>query len=358
MSSVQTLNLAVLTQAVVIWRRHALVVRTAAMVVLLAFVLWRIDVTRSLENVRDARPAPLAIAALLVYFAWLVNSFKWQRLLAGAGIHRGLAELFRLNLASIFYGLALPGHIAGEVLKAIRLGGSVERRGVVYASVWLDRVTGLTGLSMVGIAGLLFAPPPVEAWRHLYLVVQVVVLSLSVLVLLLPKLPWPADGNGEPGTTTVWTASLARLAHWRYRLITEAGMDHGLAGMAGAVLLACVFQAANVASNWAIAQALGVQISPFAIAWVTAVFSILQLLPLSLAGIGLRDVTFVALLGLYGVVTHHALAMSLLMLSLVLMLGLTGWLVDLLPRRQRDQPRRLIAARLSELRSSRVNASQ
>lgn len=311
-----------------IWRKHQLVFRLVIMASLLVIEVSRINVTNFERVLQSVKLLPLLMSVGFVYVAWLVNSYKWQRLLQAAGTKRSVGELFQLNLIAVFYGLALPGQLSGEVIKAIRLGERSERRGVVYASVWLDRLTGLVGLVVIGLAGLGIGPWPARPFWGLDLILAGLagVLVLCSVVLVLPKIQVADIGKGPlDGQLTI----LARLEAWRQRLIASTGLDLSVGSICVAIALATAFQALNVMANWSSSLALGLSISPLTLGWVIPVFALLQLLPISIGGIGVRDVTFVTLLGLYNVAVQQALALSLIALGQLVLLGVTGWVLDL-----------------------------
>ena len=54
-----------------------------------------------------------------------------------------------------------------------------------------------------------------------------------------------------------------------------------------------------------------------------------MLLPLSVAGLGLREVSYVALLGLFGIAPPVALAISLMVFGCVLLSAAAGALIEL-----------------------------
>ena len=111
-----------------IWQRHRLALRLIGMSVLLAIVLLRVDLSSFGRDLEGDDLRILAGSVILAFLSWLINSLKWQRLLFASGVRHGLGELFQLNLVAVFYGLALPGQISGEVLKGIRQIGRASCR--------------------------------------------------------------------------------------------------------------------------------------------------------------------------------------------------------------------------------------
>jgi uncharacterized membrane protein len=61
-----------------------------------------------------------------------------------------------------------------------------------------------------------------------------------------------------------------------------------------------------------------------ALVWLCAVIFVLGKIPITIANLGVREVTLVGLLGLYGVAKSAALLMSMVMFSGLVFLGLLG----------------------------------
>jgi hypothetical protein len=66
--------------------------------------------------------------------------------------------------------------------------------------------------------------------------------------------------------------------------------------------------------------------------------SLVLLLPISIGGIGLRDVTLVGMLGGFGIATDQALALSLALLGLQLAMVVVGAILMLLPTSKEVEP--------------------
>src|SRR5262249_8361581 len=83
-------------------------------------------------------------------------------------------------------------------------------------------------------------------------------------------------------------------------------------------------------STYVIARTLGITIGPMAIAAVMSLVTLVVILPISIAGWGVREVSFVAVLGLLGVEREAALLLSLgvgLLTMLVRLPGAVLWLI-------------------------------
>jgi uncharacterized membrane protein YbhN (UPF0104 family) len=76
------------------------------------------------------------------------------------------------------------------------------------------------------------------------------------------------------------------------------------------------------------AQAVGIQQPVLVLTWVYIIVYTSNLVPIAIAGLGVRDVTMVVLLSRYGVPEAQALSMSLLLFSVIVIVGLLGGLVE------------------------------
>jgi uncharacterized membrane protein YbhN (UPF0104 family) len=90
-----------------------------------------------------------------------------------------------------------------------------------------------------------------------------------------------------------------------------------------------------------ICMALSIEVSFVQLMWVVPVVSLLQSLPISIAGIGVREGAYVYLLQLQGVPGESALALSLTVFGIQVLIALAGGLLQfysLLSRRRYKNP--------------------
>jgi len=102
---------------------------------------------------------------------------------------------------------------------------------------------------------------------------------------------------------------------------------------AGIVLgLSVVTISLTIAAFKLIAEAIGTHLSLGNWAMIVPPVTLIQLLPVSLAGWGVREVALVLILGAFGVAAETALAISILSGLCMILVGLPGgliWLADL-----------------------------
>ena len=237
-------------------------------------------------------PAYFAIAFLNMY----LSSLRWRLFLRADGIEVPVRQLFASHWIASFCNFFLPSTVGGDVYRVADVGaksGSVARGG---ASVFMDRLCGFLAMSFLGflfpLAGLRHVPR--EHWPWLLVPVAFFVAFAAVFVLfvrgqgLLRRLvrlaPAPVRGRIE-GFTGKFLDSVA------------AGAARP-AVVARAVAISLVFQ---MFVFTAIAVTGRVLRFPVPFAWY-CVFAplvcILEALPVSINGMGLREAAYAAFFGI------------------------------------------------------------
>ncbi|WP_377806242.1 lysylphosphatidylglycerol synthase transmembrane domain-containing protein (plasmid) [Azospirillum sp. A29] len=304
---------------------------------LVALLLWRVDVAEVGRVLAVASPGLMALAGLLFFLMHVLNALKLRVLLPELRAGRLLAY----TLVAQLYALVLPGQLAGEAVKAYRLSrdeGRGEGRGEgdggrIVSAVAFDKVTGIVGLLLLTGSGL-----AVQSARFGDGLLVAVVLVLAGLVAATALLAW-APARALLLALLGWRAGRKReaLLLGPLRRFLEAWRDQtrrpGRALLSVGVGIAV--QVAAVAGSQALGLAVGID-QPFSV-WsaVIGLMSVIVLMPVTVAGIGLREASLVGLLDLVGVPHAESLALGFGILAFQVMVALLGAVIDLTVLRDR-----------------------
>ncbi len=267
---------------------------------LLALLLAWFSSTRILDVLRQI---PLSVGGLVVVLFLLGHVFsamKWRMLVSGAGAPIGGWVALRAHAAGLFANLCLPSIIGGDVVRAglaVRAAGRVE---AVALGTLADRLIDTTAL--VGIAGVaaVLSPELARGRAGTALVAAGILLLLAVLggvavTRWVPAGRLPERLRQPAARVRAALDALARVPLWT-----------------GTALGVSVFvQGAFVGLNVALARGIGIDL-PF-LAWLLAwpLAKLVALLPISLGGIGVREVALAAFLSPFGIEPALAVAQSL-----------------------------------------------
>lgn len=263
----------------------------------------------------------LGAAALLTLAGMLLSAVRWKQVLAALEVPADLTRLVRHNMAGQFVSNVLPTTIGGDVLRVSRLSRDTGESPRPFASVVLERLTGWLVLPALTIVGFLVNP----GLRHLGTATRVALgLAVGTLILLAGVLAVAASSRlGGRFTTRPGRAGWQRFAAAVH--LGVARLRRHPSAAAHVLVAGFAYQLILVLAAVAAAQALGLR--PAGLTALLAFFPavlIAQVLPISMAGLGVRETAFVLFLAPLGVAQHDAIALGLLLYLLNLGVSLLG----------------------------------
>jgi uncharacterized protein (TIRG00374 family) len=301
---------------------------------LLVLLLTRVDLARLWELLRTASIGWLA-AALGVYFIGIVISvWRWGVLLQAQHVAVGFAARLKSFLVATFFNNFLPSNIGGDVIRIRDTAGPAGSKTLATTVVLVDRGLGLLGLVFVAASGATLAArlstaigpmAPGLLWG-----VLVAAIAIAAPVVLLPhgigKLLRPLRAIHQEWVEERIARLTSALARFR---------DAPLA-LAACFVGAIVVQAIIVGFYWAIAHALNLHVSLAHLAIVVPMSLVVQMLPVSMNGFGVREATFGFYFTSLGLPLESALALSFIGAALIMLFSTSG--VPFLMHRRRSAP--------------------
>jgi uncharacterized membrane protein YbhN (UPF0104 family) len=301
-------------------------------IVLLAVLFSKIDAARLWTTARRASLVWLA-AALSIYLLNVVAStWRWRLLLEAQEIDVAPRTLFGSFLVALFFNNFLPSNIGGDVIRirdTARVAGSKTLATIV---VLTDRVIGLMGLVLVAafgatMAGTAAGHGPAPIWPSWLWAGFLIATALSAPVVLSPA------GVGrllQPLTVfhPEWVGG--RIEHVTAALARFRERPSALASCFGGAVFV---QSATVVFYLAVAYALGVNITAWDLAVVVPISFVVQMLPVSVNGFGVREATFSFYFTRVGLPIESALLVSLVGTALIMLFSLSGAAVYVARRR-------------------------
>ena len=299
---------------------------------LLAALFWRLNLHAIVDALARYRWPYLLAAVAMLLLSVPIAALRWKVFASRIP----LQALLELTMIGQFYSMVLPGQIAGEFVKAYRIGSGNAEAERLATSVFVDRVVGLVALLFVAGVGLLLSPhqlPRALAWAltGLLLLLLASLFAFRIRALhafALRGARYAAHTRLQPLTTGLERAIDA----WR-------DFSHSSGRLLLSLMLGIVFQVLAIGIYAVLGTNLGIALGPADWAWVVAVASVAVLLPLSVGGLGLREGALIGCLGFLGVTAERALALSLGIFTLALAGAAMGGLLELVEIARRRPPR-------------------
>jgi glycosyltransferase 2 family protein len=290
---------------------------------LLWYVFEKVDVRRVASSLMHL-PWSVCVAVIVLYVAaMLVDTVTWRLLLPDYAF----LKLFVFTLIGGFYSFVLPGQMSGEIAKAYRLGsreGEVARLATAAA---IDKITGIIGLALVAFVGMIGGSIHVP-YVFRYALAGIGIIMVVILFAL------------KSSHIYEWLLSLIeRLSVYRmcgpFASFLRESMVHyrrfssDTKNVIFNIALGALFQVICVLMNIVLAVHFSIHIPLFDWLWIFSAVSIATFIPISFAGLGVRELSFVGILGLFGVAPQAALSLSFSLFAAQTLFALIGGAFDI-----------------------------
>lgn len=298
----------------------SLAVRFGVSAALIGWLLTRIDRAALGDELAAFGIGNVVLVLALQVVNTALKSMKWQQLMAADGIRMSHATAFSSYMVGTFFSVFLPTAVGGDAVRAVDAARRSGRGVATATSVVADRVLGFAAVGIVGLVALAAGAassiePRLRAFAALLYLAVLAAAGLAftkVIGLVAERLA----RSGWPGAERTLRTIARSIASYR-----ESD------GLLRWTVLSIFAQIIVVVAVWVIACALEIRVGlPYFFAVVPLV-SLVESLPISVFGIGTRDVSYVYLLGLAGVPQTKALSLSLLYVLLSLLYALLGGVV-------------------------------
>lgn len=251
----------------------------------------------------------IAFAAQLA--STLIAAYRWRMIMVALGFKERVSFYIQSYFKGSFFNQVLPGSIGGDATRMI----DVVRRGYVkkdaFYGVFVDRVVGLVGLLVLNLASNVYFYGVFPEWLHS--IINVVTLGGIAGFILMLNLDKFTFLSRLKGLELFYRLGLRmeRLYHDRLLLLRH-------------VLISMIVHLLTVISIYFLALSVdaGAEPSVFLVG-VPPVF-LLMIVPLSLAGWGIREGAMVGILMLVGLAKAKILAISILFGILMILTALPG----------------------------------
>ena len=271
---------------------------------LLGFIFSTLDLPGFWAVVRQANLWWLLAALTTIMLGVYLRAVRWHILLTAIGVWVSVTELTAIYFVGFLFNNLLPSGLGGDAIRMAELNRHTEHGFDAVTSVVVDRFLGLSSLQAIALVALLFdwgAVPPALA----YFTVLMFGGGLVVGYLLINQ--------------ALYQQLQARIGLFRrmteVRLIDNlfaSFQRYPLWAIGKAYLVSLLFNVSLIFTNVFVGQALGAQASLVQYAVFVPITSLVLLIPISFAGLGVREETYRQLFSQVGVPAEIAVAMSLL----------------------------------------------
>lgn len=284
--------------------------RIGISILLIGFFFYKTDTEKLLVTIREITPWVWTSAFSLLLLAQIISVFRWKILSRAIGFLGSMTQFIVFYFSGMFFNLFLPTSIGGDVLKVFFLSRGEARKLPAAYSVLADRMFGLLTLVLIGAFTVLINPGLLPPFLRNFLWIS----GLGALGIIL--FPLKMHKILEKHFPKIASRVSMVIIYWKKPYVLTT-----------AIFLSFLLQVLGIVALPVLAHSLQID-QPISLYFVIfPIVAIVTILPVSLGGLGVREGSFIYLLGLKGVPMEKALVLSLGFFFLHAALGLIGGLM-------------------------------
>jgi glycosyltransferase 2 family protein len=300
------------------WIRVSLTLLVTALCT--AYVLWKIDVSRTVEILGDTHLGYFVAAVAIALVTTWPMALRWKWLLDAKLIHDRLGWLTRAYFVSYAASQVLPTAVGGD---AARIYETAKRHpgntGTIAGSVVLERAIGGAVTLLLAAVGLALAVGEYDVDVYLWIEGIFVVATVLAGFVIFSRSLRTRLARFRP--------LLARLRIERPVLALYRGM-HGYRENVNVLLAVFVLtigvQIVRILSIWLCGEAVGVDLSPRPYFVLGPLLFLVMLVPFTINGLAVREAFFVSFMTRLDVGADEAAATGFLFFATTIGLALPG----------------------------------
>lgn len=291
-------------------------IKLAVAGLLLLLIFRSISPARAAAAAAAVPPGRLLAALLLQTACNTAAACRWHLIMRRLGFKFSFLFMLQSSFKGVFFNQGLPSSIGGDgirILDCAKAGGSAEE---AFFGVFIDRIMGLTGLLLLNIGALLMNRSllPANVYWPLLLILSGLTAGL-LLLFFLRKFPFFAAGR--------YLGFLGRLSERCFQVYSSVS---SVSVQLGLSILVHLF---SMSVFYLIGKGVGLNFPPQTYLALVPPVILLTIVPVSLAGWGVREGAMVGFFLLIGADKAKVLSLSLLCGLTALVSSLPGLAVYL-----------------------------
>ena len=273
------------------------------------YILYSLDYNVVIENLKNINFCYLLFAFILnipmVYF----KSFRWQQILKIQTLNIGANSSFKYYMSSLYLGFITPGRI-GEFIRVLYIKEEKQSReyGTIFSTVILDRLFDLYLLILLTILGFSYlqlgiASEYILAITFVFFILPLIIIKLDFFNLLIKSIG-----------TKLSKSFQEKASRFIKSFVKGIKLSLNLYSIGSFSIYTILSYVIFFSQAYLIAMSLNIEINFIVLSLVMAISNTISLLPISISGIGTRDLVLIYFLVPLGITQESAVLYSTLVL--------------------------------------------
>ena len=292
-------------------RKYPILIRVLIGCSIVGIIIWKLDFSETLRLIHHLRFSLFLLGIVLSFMKLFVEVYKVFLLLHFQKISISYFRVFKIMTIGTFLGTFAPTSLGMEAFRIYGFSKFTNKTLRCILAVGLNRFLGLLVLLVLASVSLFWERNYIQDVGAFWIIL---IFVLLVFMLIFPWMgrslnrwfPLPPKSNFM---RKIWCFILDwdDNIHASMRLFKGRGLF-----LLFLIILTFIFQGLRILAVYFISLSLGLHLNVLYFFIITPLILLFMMVPLSIGGIGTREVSAVYFLGKMGVPAEHAFSVSIL----------------------------------------------
>ena len=291
---------------------------------ILFLIIYRIGINKIILSLTQPKIPYLILALILSFLSIFTLSFKWSLILKKQGIYLNYLYLTKLYFIGLFYGTITPAR-AGSLIRAYYLKNKIKKQfGECASSIVLERVFDLSVIFILAITGCLLLINYLTTKTLLYVIIAFLVFICLFIFLINKK-----------RTKFIFKFIYTFLTPKKFKTLIKDSYDSFYTNIPklNSLIIPFLFTFINwilvYLVSYIVAKSLSINVPIYYFIPIYAFSTIIAIIPITIAGLGTRELTLISLFSIFNILPEKVIALSLLSLIISLFPAILGFILSL-----------------------------
>ncbi len=293
------------------------------------YLALKVDWAQILHAFKHINLYLYAASTLLTLVSTFFLASKYYLLIKGTSIERSVLSLVKINLMTLFYALFLPSAVGKDAVRWYKITRNQEGRVFFLASTVFERLTFLVTLHLFSLIPLFFysSHPQIATLRAQ--ISPTVIVSLSLLFIAMSYFVFPP-------VQSLFDSILDRTvgSRWLGQNVNSFRKNFSIHDPSWFLYLyifglSLVWQMFFLVRLFILFKATGLPLTFIDVAWMGSLVLLLQVIPISFAGLGVREGAYAYLFTLFSLSPEKGVLIGILLFTQMLICAGIGGVIEL-----------------------------
>jgi len=310
-------------------KRLRLVLQLGVSCLFAGYLIFKVDWFRILSALEKVDLRLYLISTLLVIISSFFLACKYYLLIKGSSLERSIPFLVKINLISRFYALFLPSVVGPDAVRWYKVTRNGNGRIFFLASTVFERLTFLLLALLCGLLPLFFCSSNPEIVLLRERILPIILAALFFVCAFIACFVYPALGSFLRSAVTHILPSHGK---WKDAVLFLEGFSIKKGNIGSLVsyvfLFGFLWQVFFLFRMFILFKATALPFGFIDVAWMGSLVLLLQVLPVSCAGIGVREGAYAYLFTMFGLAYEKGVLIGILFFSQMLIFSGIGGLLE------------------------------